>query len=157
MQPGEDPTAAIERAALRLLARREYAQVELHKRLVEQRGFAADAVGRVLQALAGKGLLDDGRYRAARLRSRQSRGQGPLLVARDWRMAGAEPQDRLLEEVDWLSVALASLRKRFGTQSPQDAKERARRARFLQSRGFAADTIRQALRIAEAEEEVSAE
>ncbi len=39
-----DGEAAIEAAALRLLARREYARAELRSRLLRQSGFAAEAV-----------------------------------------------------------------------------------------------------------------
>ena len=137
-----DGEAAIEAAALRLLARREYARLELRSRLLRQHGFAAETVDLVLERLAEHGYLSDARYRAARMRSRAARGQGPMLVARDWRASGAGEDRELLEEVDWLARARQSLHKRFGDQAPADAKEWARRARFLQGRGFPAELIR---------------
>ncbi|MBU2754285.1 regulatory protein RecX [Acidithiobacillus sp. CV18-2] len=140
-----DGEAAIEAAALRLLARREYARAELRSRLVRQSGFAAEAVDAVLTSLEGRGYLSDARYREARMRSRAARGQGPVRVAQDWRASGAGDDRVLLAEVDWLARARQVLQKRFGEQAPGDAKEWARRARFLQGRGFPPDLIRKAL------------
>ena len=140
-----DGEAAIEAAALRLLARREYARAELRSRLLRRSEFVAEAVDAVLAGLEERGYLSDARYRAARMRSRAARGQGPMLVARDWRASGADADRALLEEVDWLAQARQSLYKRFGAQAPADAKEWARRARFLQGRGFPSDLIRKAL------------
>ncbi|MEY2342062.1 regulatory protein RecX [Acidithiobacillus sp. IBUN Pt1247-S3] len=148
-----DGEAAIEAAALRLLARREYARAELRSRLVRQNEFVAEVVDTVLAGLEERGYLSDARYREAKMRSRAARGQGPMLVARDWRASGAGDDRELLAEPDWLARARQALHKRFGEQAPGDAKEWARRARFLQGRGFPADLIRKAL----AEEEFFAD
>ncbi|MDZ7750001.1 MAG: RecX family transcriptional regulator [Halofilum sp. (in: g-proteobacteria)] len=43
---------------------------------------------------------------------------------------------------DWDQRASAAARRRFGTTPPGDWDERARRARFLQQRGFPADVVR---------------
>ncbi|HEY0178185.1 MAG TPA: regulatory protein RecX, partial [Dokdonella sp.] len=45
-------------------------------------------------------------------------------------------------DADWLAVAAAQLKRRFGAVPPQDADERARRAGFLLRRGFDPATVR---------------
>lgn len=47
--------------------------------------------------------------------------------------------------VDWRAQAESARRKRFGQGLPHGFQERARQARFLQSRGFSAEQIRQVL------------
>jgi regulatory protein len=42
-------------------------------------------------------------------------------------------------EIDWWAQAVDVLRKKFGALAPPDIKEQARRARFMQYRGFAAE------------------
>ena len=44
---------------------------------------------------------------------------------------------------DWLEVACREYQKKFGNGSIGDAKQRAKRMRFLQSRGFTGDIIQQ--------------
>ncbi|WP_312261058.1 RecX family transcriptional regulator [Candidatus Igneacidithiobacillus taiwanensis] len=121
--------SAVEAAALRLLARREYARAELRARLLRQ--FAAELIDPVLAGLEERGYLSDARFRAARMRSRAARGQGPLLVANDWRASGAGEDRALLDEVDWLALARQLLRKRFGDEAPTDRKEWTQRALFF--------------------------
>ncbi len=41
-------------------------------------------------------------------------------------------------DIDWYAVATDAIHKKFGTLDPIDLKEKARRARFMQYRGFAA-------------------
>jgi regulatory protein len=43
--------------------------------------------------------------------------------------------------VDWYELAAQVSTKRFGHQAPADAKEKAKRSRFLQQRGFDFDQI----------------
>jgi regulatory protein len=80
------------------------------------------------------------------MRSRAARGQGPLLVANDWRASGAGEDRALLDEVDWLAQAQQLLRKRFGNEAPTDRMEWTRRALFLQRRGYPAELIRNVLK-----------
>jgi regulatory protein len=42
-------------------------------------------------------------------------------------------------QVDWFVVASEVMLKKFGALAPSDIKEKARRARFMQYRGFTAE------------------
>ncbi|MYF70419.1 MAG: hypothetical protein F4181_10855, partial [Proteobacteria bacterium] len=48
-------------------------------------------------------------------------------------------------ECNWVALAAAARRKRFGAASPGAYRERARQARFLKSRGFEYGQIQAAL------------
>ena len=139
-----DPEA-IRLAALTLLARRDFAGAQLRAKLVE-RGFAEEAVRTVLAELGGAGLFSEARYVETYVRSRASRGQGPVRIGADLRKDGV-PETLIgqgLSGVDWFECARKVRRARFGAAPPPDWAEKARQARFLQYRGFSADHIRSA-------------
>ncbi|MFQ3786569.1 regulatory protein RecX [Halomonas sp. A29] len=137
--------------AIRLLARREYSRAELEQRL-SLRGHPAEAVDACLDELTVEGLQSDVRFAESFLRSRVARGQGPLKVRAELErrgiertliattLAGAEQEG----EVDWFELAAEALSRRF-THPGESPRERARRERFLASRGFGFEQIRHAL------------
>ncbi|MBT4928647.1 MAG: regulatory protein RecX, partial [Cellvibrionales bacterium] len=49
-------------------------------------------------------------------------------------------------EVDWYELALQTATNKFGQSQPADAKEKAKRMRFLQYRGYNFDQINYALK-----------
>ncbi len=138
----------IRAAALRLLARREYAELELARRL-EQRGHGEAEVGAVVRGLVEEGLLSETRFVEAFVHSRRDRGTGPARIQAELRTRGVhdELSAAYLDFGDpqWRELAEAVRRKRFGSAAPQDLKERARQARFLHYRGFTAEQVRGAL------------
>ncbi|PMR76276.1 regulatory protein RecX [Billgrantia endophytica] len=137
--------------AIRLLARREYSRAELAERLAAK-GHAGPAIGECLDALVEQGLQSDTRFAETFLRSRIARGQGPLKIRgelarrgidRD-RIAAAFAEAERQGEADWLALAAVTLARRFA--GPGDTpRERARRERFLASRGFDFEQLRHAL------------
>jgi regulatory protein len=136
--------AAIRRAAVDLLARREQSLEELRAKL--QRRFAdAGALEAVLEELREEGLQSDERYAESFIRQRIQRGYGPLRLQQELRHKGLSPSqfaealDRL--EIDWHSVAAQAYRKKFGATMPADLRDKARRLRFLQYRGFTAEQV----------------
>ncbi|MCK9188413.1 regulatory protein RecX [Acidithiobacillus sp.] len=133
-----DPTAL----ALRLLARREYGRLELRDRLLRA-GCDAGDVALALDALVAAGYQDDARYAEMLVRTRVRQGHGPLRLRQDLRRAGVEASAD--PEVDWLVQAQTVYQKRFGDTMPVDAKDYARRVRFLAGRGFTGETIRRVL------------
>lgn len=146
---GADLTPAeVRRAAMDLLARREYARAELAQRL-ERRGVPADVLVGVLDALVADQLLSDARFAASFVSARVGKGQGPLRIRRDLEQRGVAGE--LIAEtlaaagVDWLRLALEVRRKRFGPGIPGEYREKARQMRFLQYRGFDSDQIRRAV------------
>jgi regulatory protein len=147
------PSAAAARIALKLLATREHSRLELIHKLVA-RGFGEADVAPVLDRLAAEGSLNESRMAETYVAERVRKGFGPLRIRRELKekglsdaaiaphldpMAGDWP-DRLAEAHD----------RRFGPGAPSDApcdrSELARRARFLEQRGFPSEAIRRFLR-----------
>ena len=147
-EDARDP-ARVRAVALRLLARREHSTQELTQKLTA-RGYQQQTVAAVIEALADRNLLSDGRFVDEFVASRVRRGSGPLKIREELRGRGVAEHlvDNALGDrrSEWLTNAEAARHKRFGTPLPQDFAERARQARFLQQRGFSAEQIRQVLK-----------
>jgi regulatory protein len=139
---------AIRLAAMEALARREHSLEDLRRKLIDK-GFEAESVGTVLEALAAKGLVSNARFTSSFVSYHAGRGQGPARIRAELRMKGisdAEIAAALASaDADWTALACAVRRKRFGPQAPHAPRERAKQARFLQYRGFSADQVRAAL------------
>ena len=133
--------------AIRLLARREHTHAELRKKLAGE--GTAEEIEAVLVDLAVCGLLSDERTIASFLRGQGARfGAAKLKQAlrakgldNDAIASGIEEAE-LPEEIE---RARAIWSRKF-RNPPQDKREWARQARFLQSRGFSSDTIRRLLK-----------
>jgi regulatory protein len=132
--------------ALRLLARREHSRAELARKLAAEGSH--EEVQAVLDRLEQTGLLSDARFTEAFVSSRAAR-LGNARLRRDLRLKGIA--DELIaaalpagaeSEAD---RARAVRQRKFGA-APADRAGYARQARFLQSRGFAADIIRKVLK-----------
>ncbi len=137
---------ALRQRAIRLLARREHTRAELLDKLAPH-GSPAE-VASVLNDLAGKGLQSDARFAESYLRSQsmrlgvarlrqalRSRGVDAALIASQMERA-ALPDELELTRAVW---------SRKFAAPPADAREWAKQARFLQGRGFSAETIRKLL------------
>lgn len=131
-----------------LLARREHAPLELAHKL-QQRGYEVAAVAQVLASLKADDLLSAERYAEAVVRARSGRGHGQRRIRAE--LTRMQIDDLLIAQafdtisVDWFALARAECCKRFGAEPPTEQKERARRMRFLQQRGFEFDCIRAAV------------
>ena len=144
----ESDPAAIRLAAMNLLARREHSVRELRTRL--QRNFPdATMIDEVLTRLIADRLQSDVRFAESYARQRMGRGYGPLRLREELRQRGVSEADVTvaLDEmaVDWCAVAAEVMRKKFGTGDARDLKEKGKRARFMQYRGFSADHYQQLL------------
>lgn len=130
-------------AAMDLLARREHSQLELQRKL--SRHFEPGTVESALRDLAGEGLQSDRRFAEAFARERVLRGYGPLRIVSELGQRGVDEGHasaalaavREEEGIDWRQQARRALTKKFGgSELPADFRERARRLRFLNYRGF---------------------
>ena len=134
--------------AMRLLVRREHAVAELEKKL-NAKDYDANIVSEVVTQLAKEGLVSDARFTEAFVRYRQNMGYGPRRIQCELRERGVSEkiQSNYLDIGDpqWFEQAARVQTKRFGDDLPEDYKERARRMRFLQYRGFTSDQIREVL------------
>ncbi|MFO7549947.1 MAG: regulatory protein RecX [Haliea sp.] len=160
-------------AAMNLLARREHSLSELQTKL--SRRFALpDMVASVLQELQRDNLQSDERYAESLLRQRLQRGYGPARIRQDMRERGLDEAAitaaHAAVEPDWFAVAEEAFVRKFGgsadaspagdssardeealdpvarREAQQAAfKEKARRLRFMQYRGFASEHFRHLL------------
>jgi regulatory protein len=129
---------------MNLLARREHSLAELRDKLTV-RGFEAADIESTLADLAREGLADEGRFVEAFVASRIRKGQGPIRIRAELieRGIASETIARCLADArDWRALAREVRAKRFGAAPPQDYRERARQARFLEYRGFTAEQVR---------------
>ena len=132
--------------ALRLLARREHTRAELARKLAPE-AASSDVLDALLVQLEGRKQLSDERYAEARAHQ-LSRKFGALRVRRELVAKGVEPGAAARFAADVEKSDLERARSILGRKYRAPAtnpKERARRARFLQSRGFSPDVIRSAL------------
>lgn len=127
------------------MARREHSRVELVRKLSVDFAAAGVPIAPVLDQLAVEGLQSDARFAEAFVASRVRRGQGPQRIRRELIERGIAVEliqhTLTAAEVDWCALALTVSAQKFGRKSAEDWPERARRARFLQYRGFGADEI----------------
>lgn len=133
--------------AIGLLARREYARAEIRERLLRHHDDTEE-VEAVLDRLIENNLQSDERFAELFVRSRLSRLQGPRKISAELAQKGVERSliAHALEacEADWFELAAHALAGRFKTPG-EDMKERARRQRFLASRGFDGEQSRYAM------------
>jgi regulatory protein len=102
----------------------------------------------VVEQLQSERLVSDERFIETAISSLRRRGRGPLRVRQALQRKGipAEAVDRSLGGgEEWLEVLREVIRKKFGNRPPKDYAERAKRARFLQGRGFSFDQIQRVL------------
>jgi regulatory protein len=121
--------------AVTLLARRDYSSGEMTRKL-EERGYLEHAVVPVVEELLASNKLNDERYSQNFVAYRARRGHGPSTI--DEAVKGDEAPD-------FRARARTVRARKFGPDIPNDRKERARQARFLQYRGFSTDHIRAVL------------
>ncbi|MEQ8206874.1 MAG: regulatory protein RecX, partial [Woeseia sp.] len=134
--------------AMDYLARREYGQAELKKKLAGA-GFTREATERAVDQLTADNLQDDLRFAESFMQSRISKGKGPLRVQLELSQRGIDSGiiNTVLDEadLDWLVLAKTVRRKKFGDGLPADFAEKARQMRFLQYRGFEPEQVQAAV------------
>ena len=134
--------ADIRLAAMNLLARREHSLKELQQKL-RKRFPDATLVDEQLARLVAENLQSDSRYAESYVRQRAGRGFGLSRVRQEMRERGISDTDIQTAcdsaGVDWSEIARQVYAKKFGDAPAADMKERARRARFMQYRGFSQD------------------
>jgi len=145
-EPGPDTRAR--NSAMRLLARREHSRAELRGKLVG-RGFENDSVEELLQGLEDQDLLSDERFAMSLIASRAETGYGPKRIDLELRNRGVSEElarEALAKaEVDWGQQVTDQAVRKFGSDPAQTFPEWARRARYLERRGFGQDAIRLAI------------
>lgn len=145
MKPKSTPDpASLRERALRLLARREHSRIELTRKL-EQAGFASHDIAPLLEEFERKNWLSDRRFCESYVADHRARA-GSIKLTYDLRQRGVS--DAIIEAVlsdnrdSELERAREVWQKKFNCP-PADTSEKSRQIRYLQSRGFNLETIRQ--------------
>lgn len=129
--------------------RREHSRAELARKLAPH-AASSEVLEALLDALQTKKQLSDERYAEARAHW-LSRKYGAARIRQDLKAHGiAEAVAERVSSVGDLEKARAILARKYRTAATT-REEAAKRARFLQSRGFSYDTIRSALRVDDVE------
>ncbi len=129
-----------------MLARREHGEQELLVKLVAK-GCEQEIAAAVIAELKGKDLVSDRRFVEVLVGNRMRRGHGPLRIRHELQQRGIG-QALIEDTVDandpmWLAQLREVWVKKFGGGAPDNYREWARQARFLQGRGYSAEQIKQ--------------
>lgn len=144
------PELSLRARALQYLARREHSRAELRAKLLPyvqaedefEQTRSVDIDG-LLDDLTARGWLSDARAASQFIHSKRGRF-GTQRITHELRQRGIS--DELISSVlsalkdGDLEAARAVWQRKFG-HLPQDAKEKARQMRFMQSRGFGFEVI----------------
>ncbi|AAZ98151.1 putative regulatory protein RecX [Thiobacillus denitrificans ATCC 25259] len=138
-----EPSELRERA-LRYLARREHSRWELARKL-EQAGFVIEEIAPLLDEFEEKNWLSDRRFAESWVADHQAKA-GSMKLAYELRQRGVAEEliaTVLADTADnELERARAVWRRKYAG-APADAAEKMKQMRFLQSRGFTLDVVRQ--------------
>ena len=148
MSEKPDTPAQLKARALRHLVRREHSRAELARKLAPHAESPA-VLGALLDELLARKQQSDARFAAERARA-LSRKYGAARIRHDLRSRGVT--DEVIAGVDTMSDELerarAILERKYRAPAAT-REERAKRARFLQGRGFSIDVITRLLRSTE--------
>ena len=134
-----DTATELRARALRLLARREHSRAELGRKL-SGRAESADALNALLDSLEAKKQLSDERFASERAHVLQ-RKYGAARIRQDLKAKGVDAAlvAGVTAEGEF-DRARAILERKY-RQPAATREERAKRMRFLQSRGFSSEII----------------
>jgi len=130
--------------AVDLLSRREHSTKEIYQKLA-LRDYEQVDVEPVIDYLIEKDYLSHERFAESVFRNRVSRGYGWRYIKNELNQKGIS--NTLVnelnnnQEIDWYIQVELAYNKRFDSSSVIDQKEKAKRVRFLQYRGFSTDKI----------------
>jgi regulatory protein len=134
-----DTPERLKARALRCLARREHSRSELERKLAPH-AASPDALQALLEQLLARKQLSDERYAEERARA-LSRKYGAAKIRHDLRSKGiSDAAVAAVSSEGELERARAILERRYRAPAAT-REERAKRARFLQGRGFSSEVI----------------
>ena len=131
------------------LARREHSVKELTHKL-SKAGFEFNDIKVTLSRLTEQDLQSDQRFAENYTRYRSDRGFGSQWIRQELKQRGIDSEliNDIFEKIkiDWFALAITVRCKRFGEQSPDNMKDRARQQRFLNYRGFTHEQIKESFK-----------
>ena len=148
------PAPSLRGRALRYLAAREHSRAELERKL-RPHAPEPEELGQLLDEFQRRDLLNESRMVESLLHRRAGR-LGAARLRQELNQKGID-RDSVHEAIERLKStelgrASQVREKKFGSVPP-DARAQGRQMRFLASRGFSAEVVRQAVRGAKDEDE----
>jgi regulatory protein len=135
---------AILHCAVDLLSRREHSYKELLQKL-KLREHSESEIIPVLEYLIEKNYLSEERFAESLFRTRMNKGYGWRFIKSELAQKGVcssiTCQLNKNQQIDWYLQAELAYNKRFGESTIKDQKDKAKRIRFMQYRGFSTDEI----------------
>jgi regulatory protein len=134
----------IRQAILNMLARRDYSQQEITRKLLDKK-YSPEDIQPVIDHFIRKGLIKDSRFAESYSHSRRHKGIGPQRIKIELQIRGisaeiiAEALD--ITDNEWLSQAQQVWQKRFKGNAAQNYADFGKQVRFLQQRGFTKEQI----------------
>jgi len=127
-----------------LLSRREHSIKELQQKLL-QRDFLLEEIAPVIDYLLEKDYLNEQRFTESMFRLRTNKGYGKRYIESELTQKGISSAQisaaDKTQATDWYLQADLAYTKKFGYKDIADQKDKAKRIRFLQYRGFSTDEI----------------
>jgi regulatory protein len=141
MKPEPDSPQELKARALRYLVRREHSRDELARKLAPY-AESNEILEGVLRELESRKQLSNERFAEERARW-LARKYGAARIRHDLKTKGISEaaSDRAVAELDDMAKAKEILARKY-REPATTREERAKRARFLQGRGFSSDIIR---------------
>lgn len=134
--------------AVSLLAKKNYSSGDMHRqlaRLIEK----MDDVEHVLRRLTDNRYLNDMQLISCLFDKYIKKFHGPTRIKQELRQKGFPraliEQEIKHSDVDWYELAKEARVRKFGDALPTDPKEKNKQIRYLQYKGYAMDTIFEAL------------
>lgn len=141
-------SAKIRLTAMNLLTYREYSRYELTEKLASKFDHSP-LIDQVVNQLVDENLQSDARFAEAFIRSRVARGQGEIRIRMELRERGIDEAlvNQTIDEcdIDWFALARDTAENKYMDRYIADNREKAKRMRFLQYRGFTYEQISYAL------------
>ena len=136
--------------AMNYLARREHSVKELTQKLTKAE-FELDEIEETIHRLTEQNLQSDQRFAEDYTLYRSQRGFGSQWIRQELKQRGIDGEliNDIFEqsEIDWFALAHDVRCKRFGEQSPENIKDRAKQQRFLNYRGFTHEQITESFKL----------
>lgn len=135
---------AILHTAIDLLSRREHSRHELQQKL-SKRAYNREEIMGVLDYLIIEDYLSEERFADSVFRTRVAKGYGWRYIKSELAQKGVRGEFvqnlPINYQIDWYLQAELAYNKRFGASLIKDQKDKAKRVRFMQQRGFSTDEI----------------
>ena len=135
---------SITEVAMGLLARREHTRLELSRKL-RSKGFNENDIGPAIELLEANNCLSDERFTESYINMRKHKGYGPLRIEQELRERGVDSElvDEFLDRNnhEWRTILQQQYSRKYGDEPVVEYSDRAKRAKFLQNRGFPLDWV----------------